>query len=85
MSRKIQVVPGEKYGKLTIIGEAEPHITPSGQKQRMVLCSCSCGSEPIEVQLSHLRSGHTTSCGCYNKEKLKEANKKYTPKKYRKE
>ena len=69
--------PGEKYGRLTIIGEAEPHIQPSGQKHRMVLVQCSCGSDPFEVQLSNLRNGNTTSCGCVRKEKTKERMRKY--------
>ena len=69
--------PGEKYGRLTIIGEAEPHIQPSGQKHRMVLAQCSCGSDPFEVLLSNLRNGNTTSCGCVRKEKTKEIRKKY--------
>ena len=69
--------PGEKYGRLTIIGEAEPHIQPSGQKHRMVLAQCSCGSDPFEVLLSNLRNGNTTSCGCVRKEKTKERMKKF--------
>ena len=81
MAKKLIVNQGDKYGRLTIIEEVEPHITPSGQKQRMILCSCDCGtSEPFEVTLNNLRSGHTTSCGCVHKEKAKEngrANKKY--------
>lgn len=31
---------------------------------RYFLCSCSCGNE-VEVTLGNLRSGHTTSCGCF--------------------
>ena len=59
---------GEKYGRLTIIGEAEPYIYPNGGKTRRVLCSCDCGSEPVEVLLKDLRGGKTISCGCYKKE-----------------
>ena len=78
MAKKLIVNQGDKYGRLTIIEEVEPHITPSGQKQRMILCSCDCGtSEPFEVTLNNLRSGHTTSCGCVRKEKAKEIHKKY--------
>ena len=69
--------PGEKYGKLTIIREVERYVEPSGRKYRMVLCSCDCGSEPIEVRLHSLRSGLTKSCGCYQKEKAKETHKKF--------
>ena len=77
MSRKIQVVPGEKYGKLTVIKEIDPYVSPSGQKKRRVLAQCDCGSEPVEVALNNLRSGLTTSCGCLQKEKAKETHKKY--------
>ena len=75
--KKIEVHPGEVYGRLTILKEVEPHIQPSGQKQRMVLVRCSCGSDPFEVMFSNLRNGATTSCGCIRKEKTKEIHKKY--------
>ena len=77
MRRKIEVHPGDVYGKLTIIKEVETYVDSSGKKHRMVLVQCSCGSEPIEVRLSNLRSGHTSSCGCYNKDRTKETHKKY--------
>ena len=78
MSKKIEIKQGDVYGRLTILKEVEPHIQPSGQKQRMVLVQCSCGtSEPFEVALTSLRRGNTTSCGCLQKEKTKEKNKKF--------
>lgn len=33
------------------------------------ICRCECGKE-IEVQTSHLRSGHTQSCGCYRLDQI---------------
>ena len=66
---------GEKYGRLTIIGEAEPYISPKGQKNRIVVCQCNCGSDPINVYLSSLRKGATKSCGCYKKEVKRKHNK----------
>ena len=69
--------PGEKYGRLTIIGEAESKIEPSGRKKRQVICNCDCGSNNIVIPLEQLRSGKTKSCGCYNKEKLRERSKKF--------
>lgn len=54
--RRIDLVVGDVYGKLTIIKEA---YSP---KKRKYLCRCSCGNE-VKVQLDHLRRGHTTSCG----------------------
>jgi len=65
--KKIEIKPGDCYGRWTIIKEVEPHIRRSGQKDRKVLCKCSCGNE-TEVQLGSLRSGTTISCGCYRKE-----------------
>ena len=77
MGKKLEIKQGDVYGRLTILKEIEPHIQPSGQKQRMVLVRCSCGSDPFEVMLSNLRNGNTTSCGCYNREKFYERTKKF--------
>ena len=64
MRKKINVIQGEKYGKLTVIKEISPRILPSGSKERRVLCSCDCDGKEVEVSLSNLRNGSTTSCGC---------------------
>lgn len=45
---------GEKIGELTVIDELEPHITPNGSKQRIVLVRCSCGNEYV-VRLTAAR------------------------------
>lgn len=55
------------YGRLTVIGEAEPAQMPNGRLVRRVVCKCSCGQE-TEVFLSAIRKGSTTSCGCLRKE-----------------
>ena len=70
MSKRIEINPGERYNRLTIICEVEAHIQPSGQKQRKVKCVCDCGNI-VDVTLSLLRRGHTKSCGCYQKEIIK--------------
>jgi len=71
--KKIEIKPGDTYGRLTVIREVKPHICPSGQKARKVLCECSCENKTrVEVQLNSLRGGATTSCGCFQKEKAKE-------------
>lgn len=63
MPRKINVIPGDRYGQLTIIKEVER------QKQhRRFLCKCDCGNETV-VLLNQLRRGLTRSCGCL-KEKV---------------
>lgn len=58
-----------KYGKLTLVKEVEPHITPGGTKKRQFLCKCDCGDTKT-VCLSSLKSGNTRSCGCFKKESL---------------
>ena len=41
---KHAVNPGEKYGKLTIIGEVRK-VAPGGKSYRAVRCRCDCGNE----------------------------------------
>lgn len=59
------VMTEEVYGRLTII---EKRIENG---RTFCSCSCSCG-HPIEVYVrySDLKSKHTKSCGCLNKEKI---------------
>lgn len=65
---------GEKYGRLTILGDAEPHISPNGSKSRQVLCKCSCGTF-IFTHLHSVRAGVATSCGCFAKEESSRRNR----------
>ena len=60
--RRIEVNKGERFGKLTIVKEVEPYVTPS-QKMRTFQLTCDCGNT-TEVILNSLRKGSTTSCGC---------------------
>lgn len=62
MGKLAVVVPGDQYGRLTIIKEVERHRQPNGVIRRQMLCRCECGNEST-VTLPNLRSGHTTSCG----------------------
>jgi hypothetical protein len=73
MSKKLEIKSGDKYNKLTIIKEVEPHIQPSGRTERKFNCICECGNI-INVVLGSLRRNHTTSCGCYQKQKTIELN-----------
>ena len=60
---------GQKFHRLTVISRA-----PNRGRQTMWFCICDCGNEKT-VGASHLKSGHTKSCGCYNVEKVAERNK----------
>lgn len=53
---------GERYGKLTLM-----YITDKRNSQHRPYwhCKCDCGNE-IDVVITDLISGHTTSCGCNN-------------------
>lgn len=56
---------GEKFGMLTVIGQA-----PSTAKGlRRWVCRCDCGTEKI-VMGSNLRRGTTVSCGCKHRNDL---------------
>jgi hypothetical protein len=59
---KHAVIPGEKYGKLTIIAEVRK-VAPGGKSYRAVRCRCDCGSE-LTTALRSLMSGDARSCGC---------------------
>lgn len=43
---------------------------------RYGLYKCPCGSE-FKTRTAYIKNGHTTSCGCYNMNKLKIANTKH--------
>lgn len=53
---------GQRYGRLIVVREAGR----AGVTRRFE-CRCDCGSTAI-VRMGNLRTGHTTSCGCYARE-----------------
>ena len=57
-SRRRLDLTGQRYGKLTVLGPAENVGSRTAWR-----CRCDCGRESV-VRTSHLRSGHTASCGC---------------------
>ena len=68
---------GQVFGRLTVIERAPNYITPKGQSKTVWHCKCNCGNDDdILVMGTHLRSGHTVSCGCIQKERAVEANTK---------
>lgn len=65
--RKLEL-KGKKYGRLTVIKECETKIRKKYDKNIYWICKCTCGKETI-VPATKLVSGHTKSCGCYQREK----------------
>ncbi len=55
-------ITGERFGRLVALS-----VSPSTLRNTRWLCQCDCGSHSIVI-LGKLRSGHTSSCGCWNKE-----------------
>ena len=69
---------GQKFGRLTVLKQAEDYITPKGVCNAQWICECSCKEHnKIVVQGNNLKSGHTQSCGCLRSESLFDTRKKY--------
>ena len=58
-----QDLTGQRFGYLTVINE----VRKEGNPHRYWLCRCDCGNEKV-IEGSHLKNGHTKSCGCYRRE-----------------
>lgn len=56
---------GNRYGRLVVIEKAEPKNGHTRWR-----CKCDCGKETL-VHAVSLKTGNTTSCGCYKTENAK--------------
>lgn len=58
---------GFPKSRLIVIKQAEDYVNPKGVHYAQWECKCKCGNpEHIIVSASHLKDGHTQSCGCLN-------------------
>lgn len=64
--QKIEIKTGDKYGRWSIVKEVETLYKRYGTKQRQFRCICECGNEKV-LQMFHLRTGTSRSCGCLKK------------------
>jgi len=64
-------VIGEKFNRLTVL-DAPVKI---GRRYK-VNCICDCGNT-VAVDTSHLRNGHTASCGCLQREDIRQRQTKH--------
>lgn len=62
MSKPIDLF-GNKFGRLTVIRKIDKNKWGNSRW----LCLCDCGKEKI-IRGSHLKNGHTKSCGCLHKD-----------------
>ena len=60
-----QDLTGQRFGSLTVVKRSEK----GDLRHRYWVCRCDCGQEK-DVEESHLKNGHTKSCGCYRKKVL---------------
>lgn len=63
MAKRKKIKVGDRFGKLVVIKEVEPNVTPCGTKQRKFLCKCECGNNVVR-NMQTLLKGAKTSCGC---------------------
>ena len=74
MGSKLSNQEGNVYGHLLVRLDLGNKV---GEK-RQVLAEClKCGSGVKSYNLGKIRSGHTTSCGCVQKERAKEVNTRH--------
>ena len=62
-------ITGQRFGRLTVTSRTENYIMPSGGQKAQWVCKCDCGNTKV-VTTTHLKSGHTSSCGCLQLETL---------------
>lgn len=63
-----KVLPGTKFGKLTVVGDSPSFRGSDNQLRRMIEVSCECGSPSFSTRKDSLITGNTESCGCLTKE-----------------
>lgn len=69
--RTLNYQAGNKYGRLTIVGEGPKFVYDYGSI-RQVWCKCDCGNPELTlVRTNNLISGNTSSCGCVGEESRK--------------
>lgn len=58
----MKIMPGEKYGALTVVGVTEDADSSGAKKY---LCVCDCGNRVIRTsRYLHRKEAKTKSCGC---------------------
>ena len=60
---QIKDITGQRFGKLVVLKQTDKRY----HRQMVWKCQCDCGNI-TEVAGGSLRSGHTQSCGCSNKQ-----------------
>ena len=69
-SVRAEILPGTKFGYLTVIRRTEDYISPRGQHEKKYLCKCDCGEE-YTTRGSWLKSGKSNCCNQCSKAKVR--------------
>lgn len=69
MSEKIEMI-GKKFGRLTVLEE----VGKNKQGKILYKCLCECGGIVV-TKGANLASGNTSSCGCYQRDRVSETNR----------
>lgn len=72
MGKKALITPGDRFGYLRVLREL-PARRWNGGTTRVFECKCDCGGTKT-ITASNLKSGATTSCGCYGARRRQENN-----------
>lgn len=72
MSKKIEMV-GKRFGRLIVI----EYCGNAKNRNALWICKCDCGSITNGIYGHMLRSGRTTSCGCFRNEQSSSRNSKH--------
>lgn len=65
---KAASLEGQRFGRLTVLSKAA-----SQNGKSMWVCLCDCGQITRPITISNLKRGNTVSCGCFRKERSREA------------
>lgn len=65
-SRHVKNLTGQKFGRFIVASFL--HVSRHGDA--IWRCKCACGKE-IAVRSSNLRSGNTSSCGCFRRDNMR--------------
>lgn len=67
---------GSKFGRWTVIDEAEPKIVTGNRRIRHWNCVCECGNRRV-VKEASLKKGVSKSCGCYHSDIMRNVGKQH--------
>lgn len=75
MEKTIDLI-GRRFGRLTVVELATPHIDNMGRKLTRWKCVCDCGRS-FNAMAAELKRGRTQSCGCLRSDAARQSLSKF--------